>query len=141
MLSHRLISHWPIVSVMQSATSEIQMTAETLVSTSRNCNCCCGRWAGGGFVRHVHQQGSARAPGRDARRSQGVCEHLSWSLRNFRVASDCVLICLCRLTKWVPPPVKMTRSYVEENINRSRKRMDVAALDMLQFHWYVCVAC
>uniref|UniRef100_K3ZVK6 NADP-dependent oxidoreductase domain-containing protein n=1 Tax=Setaria italica TaxID=4555 RepID=K3ZVK6_SETIT len=40
------------------------------------------------------------------------------------------------LTKWVPPPVKMTRSYVEENINRSRKRMDVAALDMLQFHWY-----
>jgi hypothetical protein len=48
---------------------------------------------------------------------------------------------LCRLTKWVPPPVKMTRSYVEENINRSRKRMDVAALDMLQFHWYVCVAC
>jgi len=41
------------------------------------------------------------------------------------------------LTKWVPPPVKMTRSYVEDNINRSRKRMDVAALDMLQFHWYV----
>ncbi|XP_004956199.1 flagellar radial spoke protein 5 isoform X1 [Setaria italica] len=40
------------------------------------------------------------------------------------------------LTKWVPPPVKMTRSYVEENINRSRKRMDVAALDMLQFHWW-----
>uniref|UniRef100_A0A0D9XGX8 NADP-dependent oxidoreductase domain-containing protein n=1 Tax=Leersia perrieri TaxID=77586 RepID=A0A0D9XGX8_9ORYZ len=40
------------------------------------------------------------------------------------------------LTKWVPPPVKMTRSYVEDNINRSRKRMDVAALDMLQFHWW-----
>ncbi|KAI4978344.1 hypothetical protein ZWY2020_014898 [Hordeum vulgare] len=40
------------------------------------------------------------------------------------------------LTKWVPPPVKMTRSYVEENINRSRKRMDVAAFDMLQFHWW-----
>ncbi|KAM0839543.1 hypothetical protein ACQ4PT_010114 [Festuca glaucescens] len=40
------------------------------------------------------------------------------------------------LTKWVPPPVKMTRSYVEESINRSRKRMDVAALDMLQFHWW-----
>ncbi|GJM99580.1 hypothetical protein PR202_ga16698 [Eleusine coracana subsp. coracana] len=36
------------------------------------------------------------------------------------------------LTKWVPPPVKMTRKYVEDNINRSRKRMDVAALDMLQ---------
>ncbi|XP_048544972.1 uncharacterized protein LOC125523943 [Triticum urartu] len=38
------------------------------------------------------------------------------------------------LTKWVPSLVKMTRSFVEENINRSRKRMDVAALDMLQFH-------
>lgn len=43
---------------------------------------------------------------------------------------------LCSLTKWVPPPVKMTSGYVKENINISRKRMDVAALDMLQFHWY-----
>ncbi|KAA8550190.1 hypothetical protein F0562_001874 [Nyssa sinensis] len=40
------------------------------------------------------------------------------------------------LTKWVPPPVKMTSSYVRESINVSRKRMDVAALDMLQFHWW-----
>lgn len=40
------------------------------------------------------------------------------------------------LTKWVPPPVKMTRSFVEDNINRSRKRMDVSCLDMLQFHWW-----
>ncbi|KAL8501195.1 hypothetical protein ACS0TY_020664 [Phlomoides rotata] len=40
------------------------------------------------------------------------------------------------LTKWVPPPVKMTRSYVQESINVSRKRMDVASLDMLQFHWW-----
>ncbi|XP_010557397.1 PREDICTED: flagellar radial spoke protein 5 [Tarenaya hassleriana] len=40
------------------------------------------------------------------------------------------------LTKWVPPPVKMTSSYVRENINISRKRMDVASLDMLQFHWW-----
>ncbi|KAH9554566.1 hypothetical protein CY35_08G070000 [Sphagnum magellanicum] len=40
------------------------------------------------------------------------------------------------LTKWVPPPVKMTRAYVESNIDRSRKRMDVKALDMLQFHWW-----
>ncbi|TVU10558.1 hypothetical protein EJB05_44099, partial [Eragrostis curvula] len=40
------------------------------------------------------------------------------------------------LTKWVPPPVKMTRKYVEDNIDRSRKRMDVASLDMLQFHWW-----
>ncbi|KAJ6827058.1 uncharacterized protein M6B38_277610 [Iris pallida] len=40
------------------------------------------------------------------------------------------------LTKWVPPPVKMTSDYVRENIDRSRKRMDVATLDMLQFHWW-----
>ncbi|KAM7271434.1 hypothetical protein ACFE04_030648 [Oxalis oulophora] len=40
------------------------------------------------------------------------------------------------LTKWVPPPVKMTRSFVENAVNVSRKRMDVASLDMLQFHWW-----
>ncbi|KAF8396439.1 hypothetical protein HHK36_018058 [Tetracentron sinense] len=40
------------------------------------------------------------------------------------------------LTKWVPPPVKMTSSYVRESINVSRKRMDVTSLDMLQFHWW-----
>ncbi|KAL6506457.1 hypothetical protein OROGR_024638 [Orobanche gracilis] len=40
------------------------------------------------------------------------------------------------LTKWVPPPVKMTSSFVRESINVSRKRMDVASLDMLQFHWW-----
>ncbi|KAJ6848346.1 flagellar radial spoke protein 5 [Iris pallida] len=40
------------------------------------------------------------------------------------------------LTKWVPPPVKMTSDYVRENIDKSRKRMDVASLDMLQFHWW-----
>ncbi|GAA0173900.1 oxidoreductase [Lithospermum erythrorhizon] len=40
------------------------------------------------------------------------------------------------LTKWVPPPVKMTGSFVRDRIDVSRKRMDVAALDMLQFHWW-----
>ncbi|XP_020536137.1 flagellar radial spoke protein 5 isoform X1 [Jatropha curcas] len=40
------------------------------------------------------------------------------------------------LTKWVPPPVKMTSSYVRQNIDISRKRMDVSSLDMLQFHWW-----
>ncbi|KAL7154046.1 hypothetical protein ABFS83_04G209000 [Erythranthe nasuta] len=39
------------------------------------------------------------------------------------------------LTKWVPPPVKMTSSFVRDSINVSLKRMDVPALDMLQFHW------
>lgn len=36
----------------------------------------------------------------------------------------------------MPPPVKMTSRYVKESIDVSRKRMDVASLDMLQFHWY-----
>ncbi|KAK4492255.1 hypothetical protein RD792_003058 [Penstemon davidsonii] len=40
------------------------------------------------------------------------------------------------LTKWVPPPVKMTNSFVRESINVSLKRMDVSSLDMLQFHWW-----
>ncbi|PKA56177.1 putative oxidoreductase [Apostasia shenzhenica] len=40
------------------------------------------------------------------------------------------------LTKWVPPPVKMTSDYVRNNIDISRKRMDVTSLDMLQFHWW-----
>ncbi|KDO51315.1 hypothetical protein CISIN_1g014906mg [Citrus sinensis] len=40
------------------------------------------------------------------------------------------------LTKWVPPPVKMTSSIVRESIDVSRRRMDVPCLDMLQFHWW-----
>ncbi|GLJ32968.1 hypothetical protein SUGI_0663890 [Cryptomeria japonica] len=40
------------------------------------------------------------------------------------------------LTKWVPPPGKMTGAYVRDNIDISRKRMDVKSLDMLQFHWW-----
>lgn len=40
------------------------------------------------------------------------------------------------LTKWVPPPVKMTSKFVRDSIDVSRKRMDVASLDMLQFHWW-----
>ncbi|CAH9094096.1 unnamed protein product [Cuscuta epithymum] len=39
------------------------------------------------------------------------------------------------LTKWAPPPVKMTRTFVQQSIDISRKRMDVESLDMLQFHW------
>ncbi|QLE56990.1 aldo/keto reductase [Nostoc sp. TCL26-01] len=40
------------------------------------------------------------------------------------------------LTKWVPRPGKMTKKLVEENIDISRRRMDVDALDLLQFHWW-----
>lgn len=39
-------------------------------------------------------------------------------------------------TKWVPRPMPITRRVVEENIQRSRQRMAVDALDLLQFHWW-----
>lgn len=39
-------------------------------------------------------------------------------------------------TKWVPQPMKMTRKIVEENINKSLRRMDVKCIDLLQFHWW-----
>ena len=39
-------------------------------------------------------------------------------------------------TKWVPRPTKMTRRLVEQNIDRSLKRMGVETLDLIQFHWW-----
>ena len=40
------------------------------------------------------------------------------------------------LTKWVPRPGPMTRQLVEQNVDLSLRRMDVPALDLLQFHWW-----
>jgi aryl-alcohol dehydrogenase-like predicted oxidoreductase len=40
------------------------------------------------------------------------------------------------LTKWVPQPGKITRSIVNESIERSLRRMSVSSLDLLQFHWW-----
>jgi aryl-alcohol dehydrogenase-like predicted oxidoreductase len=40
------------------------------------------------------------------------------------------------LTKWVPQPGRITRSIVNENIERSLHRMSVSSLDLLQFHWW-----
>ena len=40
------------------------------------------------------------------------------------------------LTKWVPQPRKVTRSFVNENIDRLLRRMSVSSLDLLQFHWW-----
>jgi len=40
------------------------------------------------------------------------------------------------LTKWVPQPGRITRSIVNENIERSLRRMNVRSLDLLQFHWW-----
>ena len=39
-------------------------------------------------------------------------------------------------TKWVPQPGPMDRALVEQNVNRSLRRMNVEALDLLQFHWW-----
>jgi aryl-alcohol dehydrogenase-like predicted oxidoreductase len=39
-------------------------------------------------------------------------------------------------TKWVPRPGRMTRSVVEQAIACSCRRMGVATLDLLQFHWW-----
>jgi aryl-alcohol dehydrogenase-like predicted oxidoreductase len=40
------------------------------------------------------------------------------------------------LTKWVPQPGIITRSMVNESIQRPLRRMDVNSLDLLQFHWW-----
>ncbi len=39
-------------------------------------------------------------------------------------------------TKWVPQPARITRQLVEEAVDRSRRRMGVEAIDLLQFHWW-----
>lgn len=39
-------------------------------------------------------------------------------------------------TKWVPRPGKMTKKFVEENIDISLRRMNVKSLDLMQFHWW-----
>ncbi len=40
------------------------------------------------------------------------------------------------LTKWVPQPRTITRSIVNENIEKSIRRMSVNSIDLLQFHWW-----
>ncbi len=40
------------------------------------------------------------------------------------------------LTKWMPIPIKMTIKLVDKNIDISRKRMNLYALDLVQFHWW-----
>jgi len=43
---------------------------------------------------------------------------------------------LTAFTKWVPRPGRTTRAVVEQAIDRSRRRMGVETLDLLQFHWW-----
>jgi aryl-alcohol dehydrogenase-like predicted oxidoreductase len=40
------------------------------------------------------------------------------------------------LTKWVPQPVRITRSITKENVENSLRKMNVGSLDLLQFHWW-----
>jgi aryl-alcohol dehydrogenase-like predicted oxidoreductase len=40
------------------------------------------------------------------------------------------------LTKWVPQPVRITRSITKENVESSLRKMNVGSLDLLQFHWW-----
>jgi aryl-alcohol dehydrogenase-like predicted oxidoreductase len=40
------------------------------------------------------------------------------------------------LTKWVPQPQIITRSIVNESIQRSLRRMDVDSLDLVQLRWW-----
>src|SRR5262249_56282169 len=49
---------------------------------------------------------------------------------------EAALAGLQAFTKWVPRPGPMTRAIVEEAIGTSLRRMDVPALDLLQFHWW-----
>ncbi len=39
-------------------------------------------------------------------------------------------------TKFVPEPARMSRSFVEQSIDRSSKRMGVESIDLVQFHWW-----
>lgn len=40
------------------------------------------------------------------------------------------------LTKFVPSPGRMTRATVEHFVDKSRRRMGVDSIDLLQFHWW-----
>jgi aryl-alcohol dehydrogenase-like predicted oxidoreductase/enamine deaminase RidA (YjgF/YER057c/UK114 family) len=39
-------------------------------------------------------------------------------------------------TKWCPTPGPMTEAVVREGVERSRKRLGVETIDLLQFHWW-----
>jgi len=68
----------------------------------------------------------------------GPAEDFIGEFRRQLVAAhgEAALANLQAFTKWVPQPGRMTRQIVEANIARSLRRMDVATLDLLQFHWW-----
>ena len=47
-----------------------------------------------------------------------------------------VLGAIQAFTKWVPQPGTVTGRLVQQAIDRSRRRMEVETIDLLQFHWW-----
>jgi aryl-alcohol dehydrogenase-like predicted oxidoreductase len=68
----------------------------------------------------------------------GPAEDLIGEFRRQLAATrgEAALSQLQAFTKWVPRPGKMTKKLVEDNIDISRRRMGVDALDLMQFHWW-----
>jgi aryl-alcohol dehydrogenase-like predicted oxidoreductase len=68
----------------------------------------------------------------------GPAEDLIGEFRRQLIATrgQAALANILAFTKWVPRPGKMTKKIVEDNINISLRRMDVASLDLMQFHWW-----
>ncbi|CAF1439077.1 unnamed protein product [Didymodactylos carnosus] len=68
----------------------------------------------------------------------GPAEDLMGDFRRQLVATrgNEALSSLQVFTKWVPQPTKMTKQLVEENINKSLRRMGMESIDLLQFHWW-----
>ncbi|MGE3509378.1 MAG: aldo/keto reductase, partial [Vicinamibacterales bacterium] len=57
--------------------------------------------------------------------------------RRYRMAhGEPALLNLQFLTKWVPRPGPMTLGVVREAVDRSRRRMAVSQIDLIQFHWW-----
>eukprot|EP00854_Cymbomonas_tetramitiformis_P023893 gene23893-28990_t len=63
----------------------------------------------------------------------GPAEEIFGDFRRSREEEDLAIL---GFTKFVPRPGPMARSLVEKSIERSRLRMKVPTLDMVQFHWW-----
>ena len=57
-------------------------------------------------------------------------------LRQLAAQRDSRVGAVQAFTKWVPRPARMTRTVVEQAVDRSCRRMGVQTLDLLQFHWW-----
>lgn len=68
----------------------------------------------------------------------GPAEDLIGTFRQRLAAErgDDALDCLQVFTKWVPRPQPMTAATVQHAVDRSRQRMHMETLDLLQFHWW-----